>query len=284
MLGSCGGTLGENATDTTVAAATASGEDRSADTVDVAEWLDVFADYPRYLHHRRRLAVVVTNLGATELTVTDVRLDADHFSPLPGEEKSARLAPGAQVALQVDFGTVDCDDVDALDAAVELELIRERESTPGSLRLPLASGPLDEIRDIECGRQRVDAAVDISFGPIIETEGLQLVTELLLTRGEGTQPVTIRNMRGSVLIGLTALEPAPLTLAEGVERVTFPVQFEAIRCDPHAVGQATKPLEVTLFVAVGDAPPQYVPLVPAEPLRSELRDLIARCVESQPGP
>ncbi|MEZ5342059.1 MAG: hypothetical protein R2706_11605 [Acidimicrobiales bacterium] len=65
----------------------------------------MFADYPRYLWHKRRLAIATTNNGDQPLTISRIVLRAEHFEPLDPEEKSTVIQPGTGTDVQVDFGS-----------------------------------------------------------------------------------------------------------------------------------------------------------------------------------
>ena len=68
-------------------------------------------------------------------------------------------------------------------------------------------------------------------------------------------------------------------LDTGQRSVRVPVEFQVIRCDPHAVGQSTRTYDFKLWVAVGDREAQLMILAPDPELKSRLQELITRCVD-----
>ncbi len=245
--------------------------------------VELFADYPRYLWHKRRLAIATTNTGIAPIEVTLVGLVADHFDVLDPEAKTAVIPPGSRTDLQVDFGElVGCDDASALGATVEIEVARPPGGPAQHAVVAIDPAPLDVIRDQECAQLAVTDAVDIGFSDDRTVDGDVLATELALDRMAGDEVVTATSLRGTELI---ALRQAPATtdpvtvLDPGVASARVPVEFEVTRCDPHAVGQSTRTYDFKLWVAVGDREPQLMILAPDPELKSRLQGLIARCVE-----
>ena len=126
--------------------------------------VELFADYPRYLWHKRRLAIATTNAGTDPIEVRLVGLVADHFDVLAPEVKSALIPPGSRTDLQVDFGElIDCGGSTGLSAAVEIEVARPPGSPARHAVVPIDPAPLDAIRDEECAQLAVTDAVDIGF-------------------------------------------------------------------------------------------------------------------------
>jgi len=92
--------------------ASCSGGGESAVEIEqLPESVDVFADYPRYLWHKRRLAIATTNSGTQPITIAQIVLRSDHFEPLEPEPKNTVIQPGSRIDVQVDFGELTtCDD------------------------------------------------------------------------------------------------------------------------------------------------------------------------------
>ena len=109
-----------------------------------------------------------------------------------------------------------------------------------------------------------------------------LATELAIDRRAGDEVVTASSLRGTELI---SLRQAPETtdpvavLDPGEPSVRVPVEFQVIRCDPHAVGQSTRTYDFKVWVAVGDREAQLMILAPDPELKSRLQELITRCVD-----
>ncbi len=246
----------------------------------------MFADYPRYLHHTRRLAIAVTNDADGPIQVTRLQLQADHFELEPPEDKPhAVISVGSRVDLQVDFGALTtCEPDDPLAAAVEIDIIGPGATEPVTHIVELDAAPLDEILERECGRIRIDEALVIQFGDDIVVDGLDLTTALALTRQAGDPAVMVESVRGSVLIDLDAEPSSEPVVALDPESasVSVPVRFHVFRCEPHAVAASTKTYEFLAWVALdGAAAASYV-LPLSDPLRSALEGLIQSCIATQP--
>lgn len=277
----CGG--GDGAATDTVAPTGTSASTTTSAVEEPPEWLEMFADYPRYLHNKRRLAIATTNNGSTAIEVTAIGLRAEHFDPLHEEAKSTTITPGTRTDLQVDFGTVfDCAVATPLSAVVDIELLIPPDPAPQRFTVPIDPAPLDEMRDTECRIQAVTDAVGIGFAPQWTVAGSLLAIDIELDRNLGDERVTVETLRGTEIVTLRTVprdtEPVAI-LDPGVPNLPIPVEFEVIRCDPHAVGQATKPYEFKLWVAVGDREAQLMALNPDTELKAALQELIAQCIE-----
>ena len=248
--------------------------------------VELFADYPRYLWHKRRLAIATTNAGTDPIEVRLVGLVADHFDVLDPEAKTAVIPAGSRTDLQVDFGElIDCGGSTALSAAVEIAVARPPGSPPRHAVVPIDPAPLDAIRDEECAQLAVTDAVDIGFAEEWTVDGGVLATKLAIDRRAGDEVVTASSLRGTELI---SLRQAPETtdpvavLDPGEPSVRVPVEFQVIRCDPHAVGQSTRTYDFKVWVAVGDREAQLMIIAPDPELKSRLQELITRCVDEGP--
>jgi hypothetical protein len=258
----------------------------AADAVAIAPpiWLSQFADYPRYLWHKRRLAIATTNGGDEAIEVTSIVLRADHFLPLAAERKSSTIPPGTRVDLQVDFGElVDCTTATPLRASVDIAFRIGEEATPTLYTAAIDPAPLDDIRDTECDRLAVTDAVDIGFGDNWELDGETIAAEIVLDRITGDEVVHVDSLRGTEIF---VMQPDPptdevdVTLDPGEASVAIPVELRVLRCDPHAVGQSTRTFEFKIWVAVGDRDTQLIVLDPDERLRGGLAEILTLCLEA----
>jgi hypothetical protein len=245
-------------------------------------WLAVEADYPRYLHHVRRVNLETTNSGPADVVITRRVLRAAHFEEVaPVEDRISTVWAGAQVDIQAEFGQVrSCEDVGPFEAWVEYDYASDRDTPPVRAVIPIDPAPLDEIRDRECARQAVLDAVDIRFeDPRID--GSRVTAAIALSRLEGDDRIAVESLLGSVIFTMAPATPGEGSLAEvlpGAGGTTLPVAFEVARCDPHAVGQSTKTYELTLWVAVGDRPAQAVPFTAGPELRNALDSILDECL------
>lgn len=246
---------------------------------DIAE-LTVFADYPRYLWHARRLVIATTNEGDEPIEVTRIALRTGHFDWLPAESKSTVIAPGQRIDVQVDFGElVSCDDDPVGPTAVELSLASG--DGPASRQIvDVDPAPLDAIRARECARRRVTDVVVVEFGADRSISGDRMRTSIEVDRRAGTNPIRVESLEGSVIIALRPLDDdTPLAeLDENGNHASIPVELFIARCEPHAVSQSTLTWVISAFVTVADAQPHKLALDLPDTMRVELQEMIATCI------
>ncbi|MET0525634.1 MAG: hypothetical protein ABWZ91_12590 [Nocardioides sp.] len=108
------------------------------------------------------------------------------------------------------------------------------------------------------------------------------VGSLLLERNDGTEPVTVRSFRGSVLYG--AELPAPVVARASAPTTLVPlVILPGNRCDEHARGQATAPFTFRITVDVGDTSTKVL-VVPPERVQEIATEVLDRaCVQRAAG-
>jgi hypothetical protein len=275
----------------------ACGADRSAggpaSTAATTTWPDtassppdgvaLFADYPRYLWHKRRLSVATTNDRDLPIQVSLIALRSDHFLDLEPEPKSTTIAAGARVDIQTDFGELrSCDDEPGRDPMVLMRIATDPGGDTDDYLIPIDPAPLDDIRRIECAARRVHEAATIGFSDERSTDGLAMTTGIDVERLDGDEPVGISSLQGSVIITMNPIGPTvdPLfTLAPGASSGTVPIELIITRCDPHAVGQSTLTFVLSAFVTIGDAAPHKLILDLDPDMRAELQAMITECSE-----
>lgn len=250
-----------------------------ASSVAVGSDLDVGIEYPRYLQTRRRVEVTVANTGDRPVTIKRLELDAAQFSSLPPVAKDADIGPGRRVDLQSDFGAAVCDvDEDGPASAI---LRIDADGTTRDVAFPLPVDVLSDIHDDECGQLAVMEAVDLRLSGQSTDRGDGLQTDLVIRRAGSREPVSVTNIRGSVIFTVTPVDGAEAPLVEltsGQEVARLPVLIKASRCDPHAVAESKKTYLFPVWVQVGDTTAQFV-TVDAEPsMRERLDRLIDECM------
>ena len=242
----------------------------------------MFFDYPRYLWHTRRLSVATTNLGDAPISITSIAVRADHFTELAPEAKRTVIAPGQRVDVQVDFGELtSCSPSGDERAAVEVEM-RHGDATPVSYLIELDDAPLDEIRDRECGQQRVETAAAIRFADDRTIDGSTMRTSIEVVRRDGTPTIEISSLRGSVIFALVPdddSEPLAVLSAE-IRRAAIPIVIEVSRCDPHVVSQSSRTFDLAAYVSVDGAAAHRHQLDVDRRLQGELQSMIDHCAAS----
>jgi hypothetical protein len=246
--------------------------------------LEVGVEYPRYLQTRRRLEITVVNNDDVPVTVTRLTLRAPQFAPTPPIRKDAVIAPGRRVDLQTDFGAADCAADDDAPAVADLRLRRDGgPAVDATVALPTAA--LADIHADECGQQAVREAIELSLGLRWQRSGRALRGDVVLRRRPGAAPesVIVAGVGGNVIFTVE-----PVGGDAGLPRMSpddamarLPVEMVASRCDPHAVAESKKTYLFPLWIALGDAPAQYMTIDAESSLRPQLDALIDECIQSQ---
>jgi len=247
--------------------------------------LDVSVEYPRYLHSRRRLEVIVVNQQAAPITVTQVELRAPQFTPTPPVTKDALIAPGRRVDLQVALGAVDCE-VQADAPARAVLRVRDEDGTIVTGRFGLPTEALGRIHDTECAHARVTKAVGLTFADSWQRTPSGIQADLQISRRSSREPISIIDVAGSVIFTMQpfGVEGEPLvTLDRSMSGATLPLELIASRCDPHAVIESKKTYQFNLWVQLGAADEQAVTVTPQPELRAALERLIDECMAADDG-
>jgi hypothetical protein len=117
-----------------------------------------------------------------------------------------------------------------------------------------------------CDTVALEHALEVSLEPgwqrVNSNGGPEMHGVLTLHRKADSEPITVTDLRGSVLLAFEPADPdaLPLTL-EPDQQVALPVVLASNgRCDPHAVGssQQTFRLSVVVQMGTGDEPLQPI--------------------------
>lgn len=143
-------------------------------------------------------------------------------------------------------------------------------------------GPIDDVGvtfltrvwRAQCARMLLDDAVGVSYddldGSRIVADRSTLRASLVLSRRAGDEQIRITGNQGSVLFDLRLGRPR--TLLSGAEVLRIPLDITPVRCDEHAIGQASQPFFFRYFIAIGEADASYVIVEPDETERELLLD------------
>jgi hypothetical protein len=254
----------------------------TTELLDAPEWLSFEVRYsPRHSLGRRRLDVLTTNEGPTQIIVTSIALHSDHFEPLAAETKTSPIGPGATVAIKADFGPLaDCESGQQLDAMVLMDLSVDG-ADPISIQAPLDPEPLDRIRDVECNEVAVRRAVGVTFSEEWTREGSTVQAELVITLLDGEETAVIEAVGGMILFGMQTRperEPPLAVLEPDADQVRVPVDLVLIRCDVHAVSQAPDGYAFRVWIALGDREPIAITILASQSLQTQLEELVDECI------
>ncbi len=128
-------------------------------------------------------------------------------------------------------------------------------------------GFLSRIWRTTCNEQRIARAASVRFDDRwTEGQGTGLDGvmrgRLLLERRQGTEPVEVTQLEGSLLfeLGLAGAR----TLEGDARRAAVPIEVRPGRCDEHGRSQATQTFIFRVWVSVGDSEPLVRNLVPTK--------------------
>ncbi|MEX1125223.1 MAG: hypothetical protein WEE53_06115 [Acidimicrobiia bacterium] len=253
---------------------------------EAPEWLHLSLRYsPRHSLGKRRLDVVTTNDGPTEIVVTGIALRAEHFELYPLEVKTSRIQPGSTVAVKTDFGeVVDCRGRGPFSASVTMEFMVGASGPVQRFDVPVDPEPLDVIRTSDCNSQLVAEAADVAFGEAWTVEGASVDTDLVVGRDRSTETITVASVAGMILFGMdpvTPSAPSVAVLGPDEEEVRIPVRLTLARCDVHAVSQAPDGYSFRAWVAVGESEPILTTVLPHDRLQIQLESFVLECLEAE---
>lgn len=247
--------------------------------------IEFFADYSRYLWHRRRLVIATTNNSEVPIEISRIALRTGYFEPLAPEPKSTTIGPMARVDVQVDFGEISTCEHGPM-GATDVEIgMGVGDGEPATYLVPIDPAPFDEIRDRECARRAVTDAASIEFSTERSIDAGVMSTAIVIERLGGSSSVRIDSLKGSVIIALQSLiDDRPLAVLKtdaAIERL--PVKLFVARCEPHAVGQSTLSYELVAFVALGGSDAIRLPIEVDDQLRADLQAMIRECIAHLAG-
>jgi hypothetical protein len=204
-----------------------------------------------------KLVVELTNMGTTT-----VRVDALHveWPGLDGTEDATPaydIPPGVTVGLKAPYGEAVCDTAERPTDPVNAVV-----TTPDQeVVVPLKAEDLllSKLWELDCQRQAVEAAVDLSFGGEWTRETVDgepvLRGSLQVSRGEGDGPISVVDLDGSVLLTLDAVQPATplLVLEPGTASGSLTIDVGSTgRCDGHSLGESKKTYVFDVGLDLGD--------------------------------
>jgi len=146
---------------------------------------------------------------------------------------------------------------------------------PEEVLVPLGGTVLDEVHHQQCAIEAATAAAGISVQGLVA--GSDRVTgEVVLTRGEGADPVVVSEVQRSVVLEPVVEVPLPAALAAGDTELRLPLTIRPATCDSHALAETKQPFHFPMLVTVGAGETVPVPLPLDDGQRTVLQDLLGR--------
>jgi hypothetical protein len=165
-----------------------------------------------------------------------------------------------------------------------MEMLIGESRTMQHFDIPVDPEPLDVIRTTDCNTRLVAEAASISFEEDWTVEDGSVLTELIVSRGESTEPIIVASVRGMILYGMEAMSPSGdvvAVLGPGQDKMTVPVRLTLARCDVHAVSQAPDGYSFRVWIGVGDSEPILTTVRPDDALQTGLEAIVLSCMDSE---
>lgn len=221
--------------------------------------LAVRLEQSRDNENRHLLQVVLTNDGRTPVEVVRLQLRAPGWTGVAPTARTDVVRPGRRLAFPVTYGTALCGREGPATVVVGSRTdggLQELE-----LRVPDDDPLLPRLHRRECALRELAAAVDVAFDEAAwRREGDVVTGRLVLRRLEGSAPVTVDALEGTVVLTLRPGARLPLTLAAG--RAEVPVTVTASRCDVHALLESKRSYDVPYVATLGAGEPLSVTVRP----------------------
>ena len=217
------------------------------------------------------MQVKATNRSSSSVDILDLRLD---WPGITGNEPLSRgvlLPPGQRFDIPINAGRAVCSDPPGADErpppgrVLALGRASIDGGAPVQIAIPIVdSGKiLPKFFPLSCRDQRVQWAAKVSFGTTwtntTTKDGAPAVRgSVEMRRNHSTEPITLVQLNGSVLLNLVDLSPSePVAVLEaGRDALSIPILVkQSGRCEPHELAESKKTFLIVLGVAIGDEPP-----------------------------
>jgi hypothetical protein len=252
-------------------------------TVAAEADLHVSLERPRYLVLRRMLELILRNEGDAPVTVDRLQLDSPFFTPVDPTVDHVVVPPGDRIDVAIDYGQAVCPGGSEAHAAV----LTVNGAPQQHLTLEDADAAIELVHDEECNRLEVAVAADIGFGEDWkQVSDLLVNTTLVVRRRNSTERIVVEELHGGVIFAFATRgrERTPvLTLQPGDDEAAVDVQFKIIRCDPHGMAESKKTYRYPIWVALGDAPGEYVEVEPTGDGRALMERMLSECANGPMG-
>ncbi|RBQ20395.1 hypothetical protein DP939_11450 [Spongiactinospora rosea] len=226
------------------------------------------------------LSVAVGNPGPAPVHIERIQLIAPPLATLPPEPVDTRIGTTPRVDLRIPYGAPRCTG-DAPPTPGPAHVLAWIEQAGGTrqVRLPLPHpDPLvTRLVGLECGAQAVRAAADVRLGARWTRRGDALAGDVVMRRKTPGVTVTLHDVGGSVIFGLSPAGPAKKPLAVlGPDRdeLTVPVRFTAPNCSAHAMADAKKPYTFPFWAGLPGLERRYLEFEVTPDLRRSLDRLL----------
>jgi hypothetical protein len=239
-----------------------------------------------------RIQIQVASRASTQVTLTELRLVSPAFTVLAPAATSHVVGPGQRVDLPVQLGQAQCssppkfNEVAPTTPPFAVAKMSVNGAAAVDVKIPITDtrGVIERLYGPACTVQAVANTATIAFGTTwtdTEFEGKPAAAGTLrIDRKNGNDPVTISEIRGSVLLRFRPEKPATGTLVvlAATERAAeVPVLLvESGDCRPHAIADSKHTFFLPAVVTVGIGPTVVIDIIPDAASQVQLSGMINR--------
>ena len=230
----------------------------------------------------RHALLRVINPGSRSLDVTAVGIAWEGYGDvLQRTDGHKEIPPDDQLMLRLELPPPRCD----VAASRAEETVRGRVTVDGvEIEQALTRPAQRYVRRLwrtQCDQLILDRTVALEWrlaeGP---SEEGSVTTELVLTRRDATDRVTLLDTDGSVLYRLSRPRRTVLSPGDASSTVSLAV-LPGNRCDEHAIGQATAPYDFSITLQVGSRR-VLQPLLPPLSIQNAASRMLLRHCGAEP--
>ena len=230
---------------------------------------------------RHVLKIELRNTGTETVRIDALRVEWPGLDGTQDATPAYDLPPGVVAALEVPYGEAVCaaaerptDPVNAVVLAGDQQVL---------VPLAVSDDLLERLWDLDCRRQRILEAVDVELGSSwarTTVDGLPVLRgELILTRGTSTDPISVLDLDGSVLLTFDAADRTPTPLLRMTpEQPTATLVVDVgstLRCDGHSLGESKKTYVFDVGLDLGDGEGRVdVTLQPPDDVKPQMYDVL----------
>jgi hypothetical protein len=225
-----------------------------------------------------RIQIQVVSRASGLVTLSELRLASPAFTVLAPADTTHVVGPGGRIDLPVQLGDAVCskpptfNEVAPKAASFAVGKASIGGAAPVDVKIPITDtrGVVDRLYGPACTVKAVANSATIAFGTTwtdTEFDGKPAASGTLrIERTNGTDPITITEIRGSVLLRFRPekLPTGTLVSLPAGERVAeVPVVLvESGDCRPHAIADSKHTFFLPAVVTVGSKPAVVIDVIP----------------------
>jgi hypothetical protein len=232
----------------------------------------------------KTIQIQVVNRSTRTVRLSELRLTWPGLTATAAGPRTELVGPGQVLDLPVALGDAVCGDPPRADAPVPASaaMASATQAWEGN-----AAAPLARVFRPDCRRQSVEYAAAVAFDPewtdATTPDGRPAALGTLrLHRRHGSEPVTVTQINGSVLLSIAPVVPAAadaplLKLAGDATDATLPVIVtQSGRCEAHALAESKHTFFLPVGLAVDTAAVVLLDVIPDDRAKIQLAKMINR--------